>query len=418
MPASRQLSSALYFIFRVLSKLEAPRLSAYHHTASVISQSFVLTVPKTNRPVTMFTSAVGPFGQAVPTKKNGPVKPSFLSSRPMPIENAFKITSQSSQSLKQHGGRRALTTSSTLRQSAQSMLNEASTIRRNVLSSNSLKRTAHSNGLPYNPTCGVGKQPPSVSPVATTHDSSISKLHDSVYFDENDIDSSSDLLADSPPCKTTTPKPWVEPTLPANSEVNTEVPDSSAAFPWSSSPVEHRLPPQQIAGGKGNQLVVVASSTADGNTHKRTVPWKVEDAADDQQEVGESSRGLALGTAAEGRRPKRIRSDGHSPSVTRPIPLPKDNANSNPHPWNKTASDVKEEQKRLRQINKRLVKTNEATEEDKAKAIAEKKKRNVIKVFLSDEQRHVEHLVVEKGKSVFFTGSAGIPSSSDSFCHV
>ena len=88
--------------------------------------------------------------------------------------------------------------------------------------------------------------------------------------------------------------------------------------------------------------------------------------------------------------------------------LPKDKANS-PYPWNTTASAIKEEQKRLRQGHKKLVKDNEGNSEKNIKKM--KKKETVAKVFLSDEQRSVVNLVTEQKRSVFFTGSAGTGKS-------
>ena len=89
-------------------------------------------------------------------------------------------------------------------------------------------------------------------------------------------------------------------------------------------------------------------------------------------------------------------------------PLPKDKAHS-PYPWNTTASAVKEEQKRLRQGHKNLIKSNDGGPE---KSNAKKKRRETVaKVFLSDEQRTVLNLVAEQKKSVFFTGSAGTGKS-------
>ena len=89
-------------------------------------------------------------------------------------------------------------------------------------------------------------------------------------------------------------------------------------------------------------------------------------------------------------------------------PLPKDKTNS-PYPWNTTASAVKEEQKRLRQGNKKLVKDNEG--ESKNSSVRKKRREVVPKVFLSDEQRSVLNLVAEQKRSVFFTGSAGTGKS-------
>lgn len=89
-------------------------------------------------------------------------------------------------------------------------------------------------------------------------------------------------------------------------------------------------------------------------------------------------------------------------------PLPKDKTDS-PYPWNKTASAVKEEQKRLRQGHKKLVKDNEGGSEKSS--MKKKGRETVAKVFLSDEQRSVLNLVAEQKKSVFFTGSAGTGKS-------
>ena len=89
-------------------------------------------------------------------------------------------------------------------------------------------------------------------------------------------------------------------------------------------------------------------------------------------------------------------------------PLPKDKAKS-PYPWNTTASAVKEEQKRLRQGHKKLVKDDEG---ESGKSNLKKKSKEVVpKVFLSDEQRSVLNLVAEQQRSVFFTGSAGTGKS-------
>ena len=89
-------------------------------------------------------------------------------------------------------------------------------------------------------------------------------------------------------------------------------------------------------------------------------------------------------------------------------PLPKDKAESL-FPWNKTASALREEQKKLRQGHKKLVKDNDGGSE---KFNMKKKGRETVaKVFLSDEQRSVLNLVAEQKKSVFFTGSAGTGKS-------
>ena len=70
--------------------------------------------------------------------------------------------------------------------------------------------------------------------------------------------------------------------------------------------------------------------------------------------------------------------------------------------WDKTASAVKEQQKNLRAQNKKLDAAAEGTV-----GVSKKKKSEVNKIFLSDEQQNVLDLVTEHKKNVFFTGSAG-----------
>ena len=89
---------------------------------------------------------------------------------------------------------------------------------------------------------------------------------------------------------------------------------------------------------------------------------------------------------------------------------PKDSKKSL-YPWNTTASAVKEQQKTLREVNKKKSKLTEATEH--AQEIIAKKASTgrVARVFLSDEQQHILNLVAESKRSVFFTGSAGTGKS-------
>jgi ATP-dependent DNA helicase PIF1 len=53
------------------------------------------------------------------------------------------------------------------------------------------------------------------------------------------------------------------------------------------------------------------------------------------------------------------------------------------------------------------MKANDGTEDELKKAIEQRKKDTVHRIFLSEEQKHILNLVVNEGKSVFFTGSAG-----------
>lgn len=245
-----------------------------------------------------------------------------------------------------------------------------------------------------------------------------------VYFDENDFDSDIDLDIEDPVTKGQVKYPNLpppaapvsklnmRPTQPRQASVATndsgyhtqlthaqvEALHSDDALPWSSSPAEHFQPPP---GAKAKTPMWQQYTYKNGAppqkspeqarpSKRRTLPW--------------------LQQKAEPEPPRR-QTTSNTQSITGAFtPLPK-NTKETAHPWNITASAIKDQQKQLRQKNARLMKTNEATEEDKAAAISKKKKSQVHKVFLSDEQQHVLNLVVEQKKSVFFTGSAGTGKS-------
>lgn len=302
----------------------------------------------------------------------------------------------------------------------------------------------------------------------------LDKLHGPVFFDENDFEndedvdldaedsqvasrsissnaSSSTLLPDLPPKKSTTP----------------QTPVGSTPLPWSSSPLSHhQMPPPKPR----------PQTTVD--VKRRTLPWIEDQKKADQARREKSDRlcedltgGLPPTSSEQAvidkKKERKERNsldrqcadltggerdpNGPRPSMTakgpdleryrdsmlrkgvpdwvadkavqgkkRKIetaqessskaytPLPKDKASSS-FPWNTTASAVKEEQKRLRQGHKKLVKDNEAGPDKSAMKM--KGRETVAKVFLSDEQRSVLNLVTEQKKSVFFTGSAGTGKS-------
>ena len=244
----------------------------------------------------------------------------------------------------------------------------------------------------------------------------VGKLHETVFFDENDFedDANVNLDADEPMSRQTSSSTLVGyPTLPDHSSSTFGIsypelpvdsarlaarnPPSSQPLPWSSSPIEHKMAPAR-------QPPAPAAK-------RRKLPW-----LDGQSEPGKQS---APGSSQASERiiteRKRLQNvNGNSTSAEHVsqqssfTPLPKDKPN-NPYPWNKTASAVKEEQKRLRQGHKKLVKDNEA--ENGSAVASTSKKKSVPRVFLSDEQQHVLDLVTTQKKSVFFTGSAGTGKS-------
>lgn len=257
------------------------------------------------------------------------------------------------------------------------------------------------------------------------------KIPQADLFGEDDFDSDIDLdveepiakgtvsypnLAKSKPAPAPMPKSIVYPTLPRQQQARTgyqdsgygsvepstkeAIPGSSNPLPWSSSPLEHFKPTrdpstiQQFAYTGEQSSRAPSNAAADPRaTKRRTLPWLQE--KDDEssntsashQSIGEAMRPTSRGMAT---------------------PASKMTKKSQ-FPWNTTASAVKDQQKKHREEVKKTIKKNEGTDESIQKA--KTKRKQVARVFLSEEQQHVLDLVVEKKKSAFFTGSAGTGKS-------
>lgn len=248
----------------------------------------------------------------------------------------------------------------------------------------------------------------------------VASLHDAVYFDENDFDDDADLdLEVEDPmnkghlsvAKADVNLPVTQKTPSSDNGANTT---SSAALAWSSSPLQHRATPPNAGLLRRTKDVHApdveelrtAEDIDEGSeprpTRRRTLPWGAED-------------GNAVAEAAKPGPPEyvqkildshRIYKGHHQQHNGDSTPLPKGDQQFQ-YPWNKTHSAMKEEQKKLRQATKRLVKSNDASNQDMEQVVRAKKRQKLEAVFLSQEQQRVLKLVVESGKSVFFTGSAG-----------
>lgn len=291
---------------------------------------------------------------------------------------------------------------------------------------NPLKRTAIQANVREPPIKRQDLKRSQKSPANMAQLGRVEKLHDTVYFDENDFvdDADIDLDADETPLLkkpattavsypslsgadqvTYPPLPSLPKPSPALSEasllppptklasaIKPSPPPSSATIPWSSSPIRDKPPPSQ-------------ADLTKKPSQRRNLPWQTNE-CEEAQTSAKSKRPIARqpGQDDAGNIHK-----GHDFDKYSFTPLPKDNANS-PYPWNKTASALKEEQKRLRQGNKKLVRDNEADDASKRFTLAKRKNR-VAQVYLSDEQKKIMSLVTEERKSVFFTGSAGTGKS-------
>ena len=234
----------------------------------------------------------------------------------------------------------------------------------------------------------------------------VSKLHEGVFWDENDFvdDADLDLDGDDDPPINIVPPQIKYPTLPALDNT----PSSGIPLPWSSSPLQPKPAPNSNlnSGSSLSSHSTIGKPLADDGIRpakRRKIPWLDKAEKDPEQSQAPQPPSKHIDHAA-----KNI-----NEAFT---PLPKDKMTASPYPWNKTASAVKEEQKRYRQQanqGKKIVKSVDSIADPNDPAVKKSKSRrhSVAKVFLSDEQRKVLHFVVDEGKSVFFTGSAGTGKS-------
>jgi ATP-dependent DNA helicase PIF1 len=200
--------------------------------------------------------------------------------------------------------------------------------------------------------------------------SNLGALHESTVFNENGFDDTIDLT-DSPPAKpqdnlqlpslNRTVGDVVYPTLPPMPE---QAP-TSPRVRWSTSPPEHLRKPAPFHDFRQPPP---DSREAEARASKRRIlPWNEE----------------------------------KDKTVLTP---PRQNiANGIPSLLNKTASAMKNEQKEFRKRNR--VRQQAKAEIHKSTA------KYVPAPFLSEEQKHILKAVVDDGKSVFFTGSAGTGKS-------
>jgi ATP-dependent DNA helicase PIF1 len=206
-----------------------------------------------------------------------------------------------------------------------------------------------------------------------------------VLFDDNDFDSDIDLEAEDPATKATVtyPNPSPQNTVdsgyssrpqslqPKSFQPKAEL-DSSQPIPWSSSPVEHfKTPPKPVV-------------------KRRQLPWQ-----------NKQSKQASPEPEDKGYNKRQKSTPSTTTQATTPVSKSSNNLDTM---WNTTASAMKQQQKNFREQNKKI---NQGTDTELQDAIRKKKKHQVARIFLSEEQQHVLNLVTEYKKSVFFTGSAG-----------
>lgn len=234
----------------------------------------------------------------------------------------------------------------------------------------------------------------------------------SVYFDADDFDSDIDLDIEDPATKGTVQYPSLPSLKPLSArdsgsgslESTTTAGtllSSSQPIPWSSSPISHFNPPPPRT--KRRTLPWLANGVSASTARPSHSSQGEEDFEEDMKHAESKKRKSGPGNLAASRTAPNSVQSSSTLSAT-----PHGKAS---YPWNTTASAVKQQQKSLREQNKKLIKVNETTGSSENKAVSRKRKNAVHRIFLSEEQQHVLNLVTEFKKSVFFTGSAGTGKS-------
>ena len=282
---------------------------------------------------------------------------------------------------------------------------------------NPLKRTISEMSLSSNGSIAHGGGRSAQSSATLMNGGIVNKLHDEVWFDENDFADDNDLDLDF---SKTTSKSYQTPLLrpygndPKHTPSSEKNQPSSIPIPWSLSPSDNKtgtvnypaLP--KLSDDRSSDVAKNEIETEKPRIPKRrTVPWLAK--AEETAEPERDGMPKFVQDIIDRQKKQRRTVTNVEEAVT---PLPK-NKTKSPHPWNKTASAIKEEQKKHRQQGKKIVKDvqREGSEDNTGKKKVKSSKKTVRAVFLSDEQKKVLDLVVNAKKSVFFTGSAGTGKS-------
>ncbi|KAF7616188.1 hypothetical protein AFLA_009686 [Aspergillus flavus NRRL3357] len=240
-----------------------------------------------------------------------------------------------------------------------------------------------------------GMQPPKLPPqsvgvkrkieMANASGSALGSLHSAVYFDENDFDDDLDLDSEEsepviPPPKIVRPNNEQQipfhGTNPTTLATHTNKPAQVSTPAMKNDDLEIKypeLPPIPDDDPVPSSSIPVPWSSSPPShfqkpTSSRTLPW--------------------------------LKKEEPTPAVQYKKPETPVRSKSTAI-WNKSASAIKEEQKELRRQYK----------SQKSESVQHRPRAKIAPLFLSDEQKHVLNAVVEQGKSIFFTGSAGTGKS-------
>ena len=361
-----------------------------------------------------------------PNPKNDLAKQLFPSSSPPRdgnIQDQFKKVRQSTQSI---GGFTGFTNASSTLSSRSPNIKPG------------LKRKAESFTVPSTSklssmlnTQGSFQDAPSI--VDLTKENSLGPKgitggHQAVQFDENDFEDDADLDLDMdyelpiPAPALSKPPHEIIPAFkvpdnapqlprPISRPQSLQHPPSSAPT-WPSSSPSHLVPPTSLAKQHSAPLRTLETSASTASSShssrpakRRTLPWSQTRAEEDEISVREEERASDQ-TAKTTREHLLAKYSYQNEEKTRAVKTPK--AQDKFMPWNSTASAMKEQKNAFRDKQKATKIT------ESVMGIVQQhnqKKAAITPISLSEEQQHVLDLVVNKNKSVFFTGSAGTGKS-------
>ncbi|KAF5615896.1 DNA repair and recombination pif1 mitochondrial [Fusarium sp. NRRL 52700] len=222
------------------------------------------------------------------------------------------------------------------------------------------------------------------------------KAQAAVFFTEDDFCDDDDLDLDFQAPAALPPLPANTPSQPITKENMPPPPPASAqtdkAIPWSSSPPSHFLPPSRTTSVTSTMANISMKRDSSGDPDDFEVP------------VPKKAKKRVLPQSFKQEEPEDG-SDFHPQVAQTPNNKRKDFL----HP---TASAVKEQKKQFRtQRQQEQPTASTDLSMDEIKEVSTSHSKGNFAISLSEEQRHVLDLVVNKNQSVFFTGAAGTGKS-------